>query len=72
MKKATRSTSTSTVMSESNIRKSAARRLTVGAIVSTEIQYLQLTLTGSVTQTQLDEGILEVRRLPWTTINIPE
>ena len=59
-------------MSESNIRKSAARLLTVGAIVSTEIQYLQRTLTGRVTQTQLDEGILEVRRLPWATINIPE
>lgn len=59
-------------VSEANIRKSAKRLLPVGEIVSTEVQYLQRTLSGSVSQEQLDESILAVRKLPWSEIALPE
>lgn len=58
-------------VSELNIRKAAARLLTV-KLVSTEIGYVQRVLGNTATQDELDEKVLAVRRLPWADIAIAD
>ena len=58
-------------VSELNVRKAAARLLTT-KLVSTEIAYVQRSLGASATQTQLDERVLAVRKMPWSAIALPE
>ena len=55
-----------------NLRKTAQRVLGGQQLVSPEIQYLQRTMAASATQQQLDENVLAVRRLPWTSIVVPD
>lgn len=58
-------------VSAANISK-AANRLLSQSLVSTEIDYVQRTLGGSSTQQQIDATVLAVRKLPWSSIVIPE
>ena len=58
-------------VSELNVVKTAARLLTT-KLVSTEIAYVQRVLGASATQDQLDEKVLAVRRMPWSSIAIPD
>lgn len=58
-------------VSELNVVKTAARLMTT-KLVSTEIAYVQRVLGASATQAQLDEKVLAVRRLPWSSISIPD
>ncbi|MBV9493358.1 MAG: hypothetical protein JOZ54_03880 [Acidobacteria bacterium] len=62
---------TRVTVSETNIRKAAARLLAV-KLVSTEIAYVQRSLGNSATQDQLDERVLAVRKMPWTEIALPD
>jgi hypothetical protein len=55
-------------VSESNLKKAALRLLPQGALVSTEIHYIQRTLGARATQQELDDNVLAVRKLPWTSI----
>ena len=50
-----------------NLRK-AAQRLLGQSLVSTEMQYVQKVLGASATQQEIDDNVLAVRRLPWTSI----
>ena len=54
-------------VSDLNLRK-AAQRLLGHTLVSTEMQYVQRVLGDSATQQQIDEHVVAVRRLPWTSI----
>ncbi len=54
-------------VTDSNIRKAAARLLTC-KLVSTEMMYVQRTLGQTATQDQLDAQVLAVRSLPWSEI----
>ena len=54
-----------------NLRKTA-QRLLGQKLVSPEIQYIQRTLGVSATQQQIDDNVMAVRRLPWTTIVVPD
>ena len=58
-------------VSELNLRK-AATRLLASALVSPEIFYIQRELGASATQTQLDAKVVEVRKMPWSRIVIPD
>ena len=58
-------------VSELNIRKAAARLLTV-KLVSTEISFVQRVLGNSATQEELDAKVLAVRSMPWASIVAPE
>lgn len=58
-------------VSELNIRKAAARLLTV-KLVSTEIFFVQRVLGTSATQEELDAKVLAVRSMPWASIVAPE
>ncbi|HYC61657.1 MAG TPA: hypothetical protein VEK79_19030 [Thermoanaerobaculia bacterium] len=58
-------------ISELNIRKTATRLLTV-KLVSTEIAYVQRALGTTATQEQLDERVLAVRSMPWSSIALPD
>jgi hypothetical protein len=58
-------------VTESNLKKTAARLLST-RLVSTEIQYLQRTLGSSATQQELDEKVLAVRSMPWSSIVVPD
>ena len=58
-------------VTESNVRKAAARLLTV-KLVSTEIAYVQRTLGPAATQDGLDAKVLAVRSMPWSSIAIPD
>lgn len=57
--------------SELNIRKAALRLLTV-KLVSTEIAYVQRALGNTATQEQLDERVLAVRGMPWSSIALAD
>ena len=48
--------------------KKAAQRLLGQSLVSTEVQYVQKVLGASATQQEIDDNVLAVRRLPWTSI----
>jgi K+/H+ antiporter YhaU regulatory subunit KhtT len=58
-------------VSAANITKAASRLLTQ-RLVSTEIDYVQRTLGNSSSQQQIDATVLAVRKLPWSSIVIPE
>jgi hypothetical protein len=58
-------------VSESNIRKAAAR-LMQRPLVSPEVQYIQRVLGATATQDAVDEKVIAVRKLPWSSIVIPE
>lgn len=58
-------------ISELNVVKTAARLMSP-KLVSTEIAYVQRTLGATATQAQLDEKVLAVRRMPWSSIAIPD
>lgn len=58
-------------VSENNVRKAAVRLVPHG-LVSTEIHYIQRTLGNSATQDQIDEKVIEVRKMPWANIILPE
>jgi len=58
-------------VSATNISKAASRLLSQ-RLVSTEIDYIQRTLGTSSTQEALDNTVLAVRQLPWSSIVAPE
>ena len=58
-------------VSEGNIRKAAMRVLSQ-KLVSPEIHYIQRTLGATATQQQMDDTIVAVRKLPWTSIVLPD
>jgi len=58
-------------VSAANIAK-AADRLLSQRLVSTEVDYIQRTLGNSSTQTEIDANVLAVRKLPWSSIVIPD
>jgi hypothetical protein len=58
-------------VSATNIAKAASRLLSQ-RLVSTEIDYIQRTLGTSSTQETLDNTVLAVRSLPWSSIVVPE
>lgn len=58
-------------ISETNLRKAAARLLPSG-LVSTEVAYIQRELGASATQEALDAKVLAVRAMPWASIVAPE
>lgn len=58
-------------VSAGNIAKAAARLLSQ-RLVSTEIDYVQRTLGASSTQQEIDATVLAVRKLPWSSIVVPE
>ena len=77
MKKVAKKKSASTgerrmTVSELTIRKAAARLIAQGALVSTEIQYIQRELGVSATQTEIDAKVIEVRQLPWSSIALAD
>jgi K+/H+ antiporter YhaU regulatory subunit KhtT len=58
-------------VSESNLKKSAARLLGQ-KLVSTEVHYIQRTLGASATQQEIDATVVAVRKMPWASIVEPE
>ncbi|HUP61280.1 MAG TPA: hypothetical protein VNA69_12755 [Thermoanaerobaculia bacterium] len=58
-------------VSSGNIAK-AAERLFSQRLVSTEIDYIQRTLGASSTQQEIDATVVAVRKLPWSSIVVPE
>jgi len=58
-------------VSEVNLRK-AARRLLGGALVSPEVAYIQRELGTKTTQEEMDAKVIAVRKMPWSSIVIPE
>jgi hypothetical protein len=58
-------------VSETNIKKAAARLLSA-SLVSTEIAYIQHVLGVTATQAQVDEHVVAVRKMPWSSIVLPE
>jgi DNA-binding GntR family transcriptional regulator len=58
-------------VSDTNVRK-AAIRLVPNGLVSTEIQYVQHVLGNSATQEQIDEKVIAVRKMSWSSIVLPE
>ncbi|HUF26085.1 MAG TPA: hypothetical protein VMM18_03790 [Gemmatimonadaceae bacterium] len=54
-----------------NLRK-ASERLLGQSLVSSEMQYVQRVLGASATQHEIDEHVVAVRRLPWTSIVVPD
>jgi hypothetical protein len=58
-------------VSELTLRKTAMRLLGQ-KLVSTEVQYVQRTLGTSATQTEIDQQVVAVRKLPWTSIVQPD
>jgi hypothetical protein len=58
-------------VSDTNISK-AALRLLSQRLVSPEVQYVQRTLGNTATQTDIDTQVLAVRKLPWSSIVLPD
>ena len=58
-------------VSETNIRK-AAMRLMQRPLVSPEVQYIQRVLGATATQEAVDEKVIAVRKMPWSSIVTPE
>lgn len=50
----------------------AATRLLSQHLVSTEIDYVRRTLGTSSTQLEIDAAVMNVRKLPWSSIVIAE
>jgi len=58
-------------VSELNLRK-ASERLLGQHLVSSEMHYVQRNLGTTATQQQIDEHVIAVRSLPWSSIVVPE
>jgi hypothetical protein len=58
-------------VSETNLRKAAARLLP-SMLVSTEVEYVQRELGATATQEAVDAKVLAVRKLPWSSIVVPD
>ena len=58
-------------VSEANLRR-AARRLLGGMLVSPEVEYIQRVLGTRATQDELDAKVIAVRRMPWSSIVVPD
>jgi len=58
-------------VNDSNLKK-AAIRLLGQRLVSNESLYIRSKLAPSVTQQEMDDSVLAVRKLPWATIAIVE
>lgn len=58
-------------VSQANVRK-AGIRLVPNGLVSAEIEFVQKELGDTATQTDLDASVVAVRRLPWSTIVVPD
>ncbi len=59
-------------VSETNLRKTALRVLNGQKLVSTEVAYIVRKLGAKATQQVLDTTVLQVRKMPWTSIVLPE
>jgi hypothetical protein len=59
-------------VSETNLRKTALRVLNGQKLVSTEVAYILRTLGTKATQQVLDTTVLQVRKMPWTSLVLPE
>jgi len=54
---------------ERSLQRAAARLLPkTKKLVSTEVDYLQRVLGDSATQTEIDEKVVLVRRMPWSSL----
>jgi hypothetical protein len=58
-------------VSANNIAKSATRVLS-HRLVSAEVDYIQRTLGASSTEQEIDAAVLAVRKMPWSSIVLPE
>ncbi len=58
-------------VSDGNLKK-AALRLLNQSLVSTEINYIKHVLGATAPQTVIDEKVVEVRRMPWESIVLPD
>ena len=58
-------------VSATNIAKAAARLLSQ-RLVSTEIDYVHRTLGATSTQQEIDATVMAVRKLPWSSIVVPD
>jgi hypothetical protein len=58
-------------VSERNITK-AAERLLSQRLVSTEIDYVQRVLGNTATQQDVDDAVLAVRKMPWSSIVVED
>ena len=58
-------------VSDLNLRR-ASERILGQSLVSSEIEYVQRTLGISATQQQIDDQVVAVRRLPWSSIVLPD
>ena len=58
-------------VSESNLRKAAARLLGT-RLVSTEVFYVQRELGALATQEDLDAKVMAFRKMPWANIVVGE
>jgi hypothetical protein len=59
-------------VSESNLKKTALRVLNGQRLVSPEIDYIVRTLGAKATQQELDSIVLQVRKMPWGSIVVPD
>ncbi|HSP36099.1 MAG TPA: hypothetical protein VLU46_17440 [Thermoanaerobaculia bacterium] len=50
----------------------ASKRLLGQNLVSTEMQYVQRHLGTTATQQEIDDQVLNVRRLPWASIAVAD
>jgi hypothetical protein len=56
-------------VSERNLQSAAIRLLPKhNKLVSTEVDYLRRTLGDRATQGEIDEKVMQVRKLPWSEI----
>ena len=58
-------------VSANNIAKSASRVLS-HRLVSEEVDYIQRTLGASSTEQEIDAAVIAVRKMPWSSIVVPE
>lgn len=59
-------------VSSLTLKKTAIRVLNGHALVTPEIAYIQRSLGATATQEELDNIVLEVRKMPWSSIVLPE
>lgn len=69
MSETVRRTAKQIAVSERNLQNAAIRLLPKSnKLVSTEVDYLRRVLGEKATQTEIDEKVVLVRRLPWREI----
>lgn len=59
-------------VSDLNLRKTAQRVLNGQALVSPELEYLHRSMGNTATQEEMDSQVAAVRRLPWSSIVLPD